>query len=706
MGDFKVKKRLIYIILFVLLFISGYLMINYPTIVGVANNSDFARIVQPIGLKTNDNIKHFYMQQKFDYVKNFDSLTEHMKFVFNPGIESIAQYKSTHFAIIKVAQILNGIFKYIKTGSITNFDIRTLSILYIGIFALAMVIFIKSIKVSNVYYKISISMFLLFVFMDKGYLVYFNSLFGEPLMFVSFLLYFSCVLYIINHEKDNYFIYVLSIISGCMFIGAKVANIPLGFLMIIFSIIMLWYKKGVKTRIIVSIGIVCMLITSVYYLASIPEWMSKVNGYHALFYGVLKDSPSPKQDLRDLGIEEKYEVLKNTHSYMDHQGYDMYGEEFEKEVFDKASPVNITMYYLTHFDRLMEKIDKCAKSSTIIRPPYLGNYRIEDDEEVVKLDNRLSYWESIRKSTYDNALLIIIILVFLYIITSYLIIKDIKKQNNRDRLSMTIGYRSMLILCAGSQFIFPVIGNGEADIMKHMFLFNLLFDIMIVMVFMDILYFVQNKQLKVLFGISSLVMVIFIITIFIKGNNSINTIVLGKYNNEEIVWEILEETDNYYFIASKKVIDRRQFEDSNSNIWLESDIRNWLNSDKENGFLYGFSNADKQKVIEMPMKTVLSPVHKNLIQLGYQAHYWYCIPGYIEQNYDVAYGKIDDEKVFLLSVKDYENYNFHKKKKEAYWLRTPYTNPRIIRVVETDGFIYHKEAKDNMGVVPCMYIKK
>lgn len=700
------KKKIIYIILFISLFISCYLMINYPTIVGVANNTDFARIAQPIGLETNDDIKYFYMQQKFDYVRSFDDFTEHMRFIINPGIESIAQYKSTHFAIIKVAQIINGVLKYMKTGSITNFDIRTLSIIYIGLFALAMVIFIKSVKFSNIYYKIIISIFALFVFMDKGYLVYFNSLFGEPLIFVSFLLYFSCVLYIINHEKDNYLIYIISFISGCMFIGAKVADIPIGFLMIIFSIIILCYKKSIKTRIIISLGIVCMLITSAYYLTEIPEWMGKVNGYHALFYGVLKDSPSPKQDLIDLGIDEKYHVLKNTHSYMDHQGYEMYSDEFEKEVFDKASPINITMYYLTHFDRLMEKIDKCAKSSAIIRPPYLGNYKMEDNDEIVKLDNRLSYWEAIRKSTYNNALLIIIILVILYIITSYLTTMDIKYQNNRERFIVTISLRVMLILCAGSQFIFPVIGNGEADIIKHMYLFNLLFDIMIVMIFMDILYFIQNKELKALLGISSFILIIIVLTMIIKGNNHIKTIVFGRYNDQDIVWEILEETNDYYFIASKEVVDYKQFENSNSNIWIESDIRNWLNSDEENGFLYSFKDIDKENILDMDLKTVISPGYNNLIELGYQAHYWYCIPGYVEQNYDVAFGKIDKEKVFLLSVKDYENYNFNKKKSEPYWLRTPYTNPRTIRVVETDGFVYHKEAKDNMGVVPCMYIRK
>ncbi len=90
-----------------------------------------------------------------------------------------------------------------------------------------------------------------------------------------------------------------------------------------------------------------------------------------------------------------------------------------------------------------------------------------------------------------------------------------------------------------------------------------------------------------------------------------------------------------------------------------------------------------------------------------QPHYWFCIPGYAAQNYDDAYQEENDERVFLLSIREWEQYDFKKRKGVPYWLRTPYTIDSTVRVVGEDGYVYHKKADtESIGVLPAIIIKK
>ena len=64
-----------------------------------------------------------------------------------------------------------------------------------------------------------------------------------------------------------------------------------------------------------------------------------------------------------------------------------------------------------------------------------------------------------------------------------------------------------------SQFVLPIIGNGEADLQKHMLLFNLCFDLMI-LVF--VYWLINNFELKIVLKLSALALVVFFVTLLIQ----------------------------------------------------------------------------------------------------------------------------------------------------------------------------------------------
>lgn len=64
---------------------------------------------------------------------------------------------------------------------------------------------------------------------------------------------------------------------------------------------------------------------------------------------------------------------------------------------------------------------------------------------------------------------------------------------------------------------------------------------------------------------------------------------------EPIVWDVISETDDRYFILSHKCLDYRVFNDGkNSSDWEKSELRKWLNSEFYNS---AFSKSEKDRIL-------------------------------------------------------------------------------------------------------------
>ena len=95
---------------------------------------------------------------------------------------------------------------------------------------------------------------------------------------------------------------------------------------------------------------------------------------------------------------------------------------------------------------------------------------------------------------------------------------------------------------------------------------------------------------------------------------------------------------------------------------------------------------------------------------GNKPFYWNSITSYVSQNYNTdAYYNYSAEGVFLLDAYQLEKFvyenNIDIKKGGRYWLRTPYySSASMVRIVDRDGFVYHKDANVKAGVIPAVYI--
>ena len=715
----NIKRRGIFLIIFAFILV---LLLKEP-FVGIADNSDYYRVIQPLGFQPEISNRYFYAYN-FYTVNDMsgEDIKGSLSNIISPKVENDNEYFSTQFIFIKISMIINYLLKIIFGKSPEIFNIKILGILYAAIYSYGLYLFLINLRFKNRYIHFLFLLISIVILCDMGYLLYFNSFFGEAVIIASLMMALGSLTAFINSEEngESFYYGILFYIFALALTGAKVANTPIGILIGLFSLTLFIVKKDRLNRALILIGSLLLVCFSILYYMNAPKWMSQVNNYQSIFYGITKDSKEPKKDLEKLSIPLKYLPLTNTHGFLNHGEFDIYSNEFQKEVYDNASFVDILKFYLLNPSRFMEKLKLSADSSVIIRPSYLGNYSKGNEPERLSFTERFSLWSNIRKNTLGSAFYIIFTFsVLFFIINIYEIINNIQQYYNEGTAAAFAAL--LLFLTTMSQFVLPVIGNGEADLQKHMLLFNLCFDLMILV---GIYWLINNYSLKTVLLIALPAVVVLSIIILIQPANektkeagSLKTgqyIYLGRYNNEPLKWVVLNNDENGYLLWCDNAVEYMEFDKKDetnaeniygSNDWIESDVRKWLFEFKNN-----FNEDEKTLLNDAILKNILS--YNNIQQStgGNKPFYWNSITSYASQNYNTdAYYDYSTEGVFLLDAYQLQNFVYENdinlKKDERYWLRTPYySSISMVRIVDKDGFIYHKDANVKAGVIPAVYI--
>ena len=163
---------------------------------------------------------------------------------------------------------------------------------------------------------------MIFVALDGNYLLWFNSLYGEPMMIITLSLFIGAILNYINHKyakksEDKItrnIVYVLG--SAFLFLGSKMQVVTaLPFVIILLGKI-LWDNKDILSKKALAILLVLFTIVIIYpiKLSMVNTEISKDTQYNSVFYGVLNGSETPEQDLIDMGLNPEMAVEAGKHS--------------------------------------------------------------------------------------------------------------------------------------------------------------------------------------------------------------------------------------------------------------------------------------------------------------------------------------------------------------------------------------------------------
>ncbi len=640
--------------------------------IGVSDNGDFRRVMVTNGLEYSDP-ENASVLFKEEYVMELDG-----------GIADLVKshdedmYSSPHFLFVRAAKVINYLINIIWGGDPAYFHIRYLGGLYAVMLAAAAFCIFESLLGLRLWQRLLAAAVFIFVFCDSGYLAYFNSLYGEPLQMTSLLL--GAGLGALLYQRPTPVRAVLFYAVLFLFSGAKLANIPLGILAGLLGAGAFLRRKDISFRAVMAVLWASFTLACVLMYAGVPQWMDKDTTYQAVFFGILKDSRTPEEDLEELGLDQKYLCLAGTNAYMPEDEYPppMQEEGFMDEFYENTSKFDILFFYLRHPVRLVRATAFAADNSAWIRPPYLGNSTTEPYE----FSQRADGWSALRVKTrflYTPA----VILTAMAAVTIGAVVGIVLRCRKKRPLT---GYVLLAVFCAlwWAAAVLPPLANGEADIAKHMFLFVQLTDIAF---WGGLLWTVCSGKRPAAVYVGAAAALCLLTNVQLPRD----TVEIGRINSRPITWEIIEEYGDGTALLMADTIGRLPM--GSTNLWEESQIRQYLNG----GFLQDcFTEEERQRIEERRHRVLLPSEEKQRADSGDHTHFWHYTKAGAAKKAETAFGYTITDRVSLPDIQ-----TAARAKRGATLLDTPYSGGYIRRMDE-DGFFLNAVTEEYLDIRPTI----
>ncbi|KZL92017.1 hypothetical protein [Clostridium magnum] len=437
-----------------------------PPMPGIADQGDFERVMKVTGL---GNTKMQDASHWFKYV-----VTEYEALPTSFSRLSGEIPTTSMIYPITIGKLLCSVIGY------NYFDTRILAFIYLVLYMTGLYICLRCIHFKNISTAIFFSILSVFVLVDGNYLVWFNSLYGEPMMIVGFLLFISSILYLLKHREDKpYKKFLFIFISSVLFLGSKAqCFIALPLVVFIILRVIKINRKQLFTK--TNIFLIITILALTFYVKGTYSQINASCGvdtkFNSVFYGILKNSQNPKEDLELLGLSPDLSVEAGKHAYLPKEAYVKYvpwSDITNKEFNEKISNIKLVKFYILQPDRLLKGMEYTA-SKSFHTETALGKYEKSKVPKYTPEFNRFTLWSDFRNFKLPKTLSFIVtfyILIFLFSVIEYI------KHKHDAVVTLRIEILWIIILIGIMQFPMPYIGNGEADTAKQLFLFNYTFDI-------------------------------------------------------------------------------------------------------------------------------------------------------------------------------------------------------------------------------------
>ncbi|WP_297631723.1 hypothetical protein [uncultured Clostridium sp.] len=459
--------------------IIGVNILFVKPIVGMANNGDFFRIM------VSNNL--YYLRQGPDHQPiyfNYFQPTYGVSNFYNGNPKMIV---STQSLLIKPAMFLERII----TGNTSTFDLRYLAFILLC-FQLLATYFIMKVFCSYLRSPISkaiISFFYLFVFMDIGYIAYFNSFFGEAVNIPFFLLSVGFLLYMIRFNKITWYNILIFAGTSIVFFGAKQQLAPVGAMLAILLFRIMYYKRSMEVKIVSIALVVIMCASGLYFYAAIKGDFQYINKYHALNRGILLNEKNPDKILSDMGISEQYSLLENTNYFSPITQIDLNNRELVKKYCSQYGVGGILKFYITHPSVMFKMAELGFREGYDIRPNELGNYMVSTGKPPVAKSYFWGGWSYIKAHFLPKSLIASLIYIGIFL---YFSVKRYIKGNDDIKLTEEVYYYVLIV--GVSQIAISIIGAGDADLAKHEFMYNMAFDFLFLVCIKNLLMSLERRK--------------------------------------------------------------------------------------------------------------------------------------------------------------------------------------------------------------------
>ena len=424
----------------------------FPPIIGMADSGDFGRFFPQTGL---DHVSTEYQDRYFFYFNSKYRIVERV------GL--FGWYKSSTQGLILPARWLA-----MLTGAREFFDIRFLAALYAVIFLIGFWLILVAARPLNPALRVILAGLVILIFTDAGYVAFFNSLYSGATGFTFLAVGIGLSLLLLARRSANALLLAGVFVTFAVIITAKPQWVPLAPVLAAFLIYLSRFVR-MRGRDWLAGGLALVLCaTAALYYARVPQQLREELVYIGIFVDLLPNSPSPQDDLMALGLDPAFADFAGTTPYqLDSPFYDT---EIRSLIASRVNSHSLAMFYLARPDRLYGLCARCVKHLFITRVKRLGYYEASTGKP--PQTQAFGLWSVIRENVFPRSL----VFLALYFATGIAALYWSRKASLPVLRSLNALYVLFVAIACVTFFASILGGGGEADLAKHLFMFNISFD--------------------------------------------------------------------------------------------------------------------------------------------------------------------------------------------------------------------------------------
>ncbi len=427
-----------------------------PPMLGIANNGDFERMMKWGGLE--------YVTQDHDE-KYFNWINREFRIANSPW-RPWSGFGSTEAILVKLSVIIGD---WLLPGA--RFDLTILGGCHLLAFLAAFLLLMRGWQAVTGVSPLFLLPGFLLIFCDLGYTVYFNSFYSEASSLIFLIAMAGAGLLLTAEQSKRTKTLMVFCLCAGLFIGAKPQNFLLIPPLLLFCMRLFFLSREGLWR-VTLVAFAVVLIAAATALNIIAPWYTNNGKYQSTFYGILKDSRDPARDLEELGLDPGLAVLANTTTFHSNLPIDIRSREFHEKFYERINHLKVVEFYLTHPSRFLEKLRLTARWGFTLRAGY-GNYEKATGKPPGAEADRWSAWSSFKGGVLPKS---VWLLSGYFALLLALLVKDMSSVE-RGTGQLAREFCLLLWLMMLLAFVTPIIGDGESDFIKHLFLFNAFFDL-------------------------------------------------------------------------------------------------------------------------------------------------------------------------------------------------------------------------------------
>ena len=420
-----------------------------PPIVGLADQGDFLRTIGRFGYgpQHHGSLEYVYVEPKY---------------VPDPHYRSpYWEQANTEYLFVGAALAVNKALS--KDGAL---DITTAGIVHLLALLAAFARLLWVTRGARAHALLWIGA--LVALTDAGYAVYLNSWYAEPASCIFCMLLLAEAVEIARAGEAPMAAMLRWSLWSILSILAKPQNAPIGLILGLFTIRLAMWTQSKRARFAAAAGACGMFGCAAFNVLAMPIYGRQANTYGVIFSGILPESKNPQADLRALGLDPQLAKYTGTGAWTPGT---YFNEMAASGVLARVNTFTVLRFYLLRPARMWRRLHGLLPQITFLRRTWYGNFEPSAGLPPAAQSHAFTLWSGLHERVLPHVSKWIV-----FALAGWLPLlgrRWIRERNilRRRRIELL----ALLPVCCLAALFSAVYGDAF-DVIKHMYLFNLLLD--------------------------------------------------------------------------------------------------------------------------------------------------------------------------------------------------------------------------------------